>query len=1370
MLGAAGDRTKISGSRKDAETLMESSVKPTDANKFTIPNHGPDVEQLPTDLFQFNTSDSRAASEVIQPRKTGVLLTASPEQKAVWLQTELNHDPALFNRVAVIHRHGPFKRGIFEAAFSELLRRHESLRTSLIMNGNELTQVVHPAFQARFALVDLSRLPAAEREAHALRLVRQIAAAPLDLSNSPLMRGRVVCISKNEFRIVLVIHRIVADHVSIERVLVPELAAIYSALSAGKPNPLPEPALQYVDYSAWRVARRNSPVVIRQLQYWKDQLGGDLPVLNLPADHPRHPQTSSRVAAERFRLSFELAESLRAFSRAHQVKLSVTLLTAFKVLLFRYTGQRDLIVGTPVDARRRPELENVIGCFADNLPIRTNASANSSFSEYVQEVARASSEALAAADVPFTRIVEAVNPRRSEDRHPVFQAFFSLTRTAETPIEGWTVHEVDTVADSARFDIHLQMTDTGDGILGRLLYNPDLFNAIRIERMARHFQVILKSTLEEPNAAIGLLPLLTEEELNELNGPGGWNDTDLPFPQVRLHELIESQAGKTPDAEAAVLEDVSWTYRQLMDRSDAICAGLRRAGITRGSLVAVVMHRSLDLLASLLAILKAGAAYLPLDPAAPKARLALCMEDANPEAILTESALTEIPESQAPVLFLEQLDIEMRDDLGPPEPGSNDDLAYVIHTSGTTGRPKGVEISHRSIVNELTSMQIEPGFSSHDRMLALATISFDIAGLEFFLPLISGGSVVIVKRAVAYDPWSLAQAIKTSHCTVVEATPPTWLSLLASGWPGAGRPIKGLCGGEPMPHDLADRLLARGVELWNVYGPTETTVWATAYRVTDPSSICIGRPCFNYTLHVLDAQKQLLPVGIPGRLYIGGVGLARGYRALPQATIERFTYVESVGARLYDTGDLGVRRPDGNVECLGRVDGQVKVRGYRLELEAIEAAVRRHPHVAAAAARVWPDATGSNRLSVYVVGKAGPPPDAVELRNFLKIDHLEYMIPSDVIALETLPLSLTGKVDRAKLPPPEKTIGATEAAQPHSLVEKKLAAIWSELLKVETVGMDENFFDLGGHSLLVVALHQRIHAALGHKIPMSSLFQSPVLRQQAALIEAAGQAPAAGLIPLQPKGTRPVLFWVHPPPMIGYLSDALGADQPLLGIELTEFDLKELGDDASMESIAERHVRTIQRYQPEGPYYLGGLCTGGIVAFEAACQLRAAGHEVPLLILLDAQHPASRHRVDSPAVEFNKACFYLKKAFRETKSEEHAKPRELTLRFLARVRQIWSPATAQEEVIPGDRLSDAAIRRYRPQPYDGNVLLVQPKDRPNLVDHSPGWKMNIRGQFLNADVDGHHDDVLTPKNVGGLAALISSVLADFQAVPAINSN
>ena len=1345
---------------------MGSSVEPTDANELARSNYRPDAAQLPSGLFQFNTGEVGNARDTIRPRKAGSSLPASPEQRAIWLNSELNRDPLLFNQTVVIDRRGDFDRSVFGATIAEFLRRHESWRTSFLMNAGELVQVVHPAFEVRLPLVDLSGLPAAEREAHALRFARQDAATPFDLGRPPLVHGRAIRISTNEHRVFLTVHRIIADRVSIERVLMPELAALYDAFSAGKPSPLAEPALQYGDYSAWRAARRTSPALARQLEYWKKQLSGDLPVLNLPADRGRRPQAGNLTAMECFRLSPQLVESLRNFSRKHRARFSTILLTAFKVLLFRYTGQEDLIVGTPADARRRPELDVVVGCFLDSVPIRTRASAESHFSEYVLEVGRALVGAQEAADVSFTQIVEAVNPPRSDDRHPLFQVFFSLAQSTEPSPEGWVLSEMDTAIESARFDLHLELTELRDEIAGRLFYNPDLFDEARIGRMAKHFQVILSSILEKSDTAIGMLPLLTEEELAEMNGPGGWNDTARPFPQVRLHELIEAQAERTPDAEAAAFEDENWTYRQLMERADAICAGLRRAGITRGSLVAVLMNRSLDLLASLLAILKAGGAYLPLDPKAPPARLALCMEDANPVAILTESSVEELPDSPALVLFLGQLNTESPRDLAPPERASIDDLAYVIHTSGTTGRPKGVEISHKSIVNELTSMQVAPGFSAHDRMLALATISFDIAGLELFLPLIAGGTVVIVKRDVAYDPWSLAQAIRKSQCTVIEATPPTWLALLSSGWSGAGRPIKGLCGGEPMPRDLAERLLTRGLDLWNVYGPTETTVWGTAYRVTDPASICVGKPCFNYTTYVLDAQKQLLPVGVPGRLYIGGVGLARGYRALPRATAERFTYVESVGERLYDTGDLAVRRPDGNLACLGRVDGQVKVRGYRLELEAVEAAVRRHPQVAAAAARVWPDATGSNRLSVYVVGKDGPPPDAVQLRGFLKIDQPEYMIPSDVVALDALPLSLTGKVDRSKLAPPGTAIGASESAKPRTPLEKRLAAIWSDLLRVKTVGMDENFFGLGGHSLLVVTLHQRIHAAFGHRIPIASLFQSPTLRQQTVLVEAAGHSPTAGLIPLQPKGTRPALFWLHPPPLVSNLSEALGDEQPLLGVELTEADLKELGDKASMESIAERHVRTIQKYQPEGPYYLGGLCTGGIVAFETAAQLRAAGYEVPLLILLDAQHPAFHHRIDSPAVELSKICFYLKKAFRETSMEDHATPKELTLRFLSRVRQIWSlTTTAQEEVIPGDRLSDAAIRWYRPAPYNGNVLLLQPKDRPTRVDHHPEWQMAVTGRLLHADVDGHHDDVMNHKNVGSLAATISSVLAEFQPAP-----
>lgn len=549
----------------------------------------------------------------------------------------------------------------------------------------------------------------------------------------------------------------------------------------------------------------------------------------------------------------------------------------------------------------------------------------------------------------------------------------------------------------------------------------------------------------------------------------------------------------------------------------------------------------------------------------------------------------------------------------------------MIHTSGTTGRPKAVEISHASLVNLLCSMRTEPGFGPSDTMLAVTTISFDIAALELFLPLVSGGCVAIASRETTRDPHLLAAAIERSPCTVMQATPATWRILLSSGWHPPVRPFQILCGGEPMPRDLAERVLTPGTTLWNLYGPTETTIWSTVDRQPWCRDRPIGRPIANTTAYILDSSRQHVPVGIAGHLYLGGAGLARGYRGQPQLTSERFVDLHHAGlGRLYNTGDVARRRADGTIECLGRVDNQVKVRGYRIELEAVESAALRHPQVAGAAAGTWPDSTGGARLSLYLVGRNGPPPDAGTMWQFLQADQPEYVIASDIVGLLSIPLTSNGKIDRAALPAiqPAAAVAATEDFSP---TELRLAAIWSEVLKVGAVGPHDDFFHLGGHSLLVSRLQQRIAASFGFRVAMAALFHTPIFRQQAALLEATADenAPVSGLISLQPEGKRANLFWMHPPPEMRAMASALGEDRPLLGLALTQQDIDKLGPNPDMRSIAACHVRAILQMQTIGPYHIGGYCAGGIVAFEAAAQMRAAGHEVSLLIMVDSQNPGS---------------------------------------------------------------------------------------------------------------------------------------------------
>ena len=1327
-----------------------------------------DLSEAKQRLLAQRLSGRRFASvddEQVRPRAQGARIPISAEQHRIWLHASSSPEMPLYNEAITIHRRGSFDRDVLNAAFREILRRHEAWRTSFALVEEELVQVVHPTPAVDLPFTDLSSLPEGERQAEAFRLATADALLALPLDGPALFRARVVRMAPDEHRIFLTLHHIIFDGVSIYHILMPELATIYAALAAGQPVPYAEPELQYGDYAIWRQWHAASHTVKRHLSYWKQQLSGELPVLNLPVDHARPAQISYRGSMVCFELSAELIAALRSVSKAHGVTLYMILLAAFKTLLFRYSGQQDIIVGGATDARMRPELESLMGYFLNTFAVRTRPSAQKPFAEYLLEVRDTVLGALSAADVPFDQVVQAVQQKRDSRYHPIFQVFFSIEPPVEPFMEGWDLTQMDVTVGSSKFDLYLELDERPDHMAARFMYNADLFEATTIRRMSEHWTVVLEGVCQSPDRSLGTLPLLTETELKEITGPGGWNDTHRAFPSGTLHRFIEAQARQTPDAIAAVSGDEEWTYAELMARVNNLAIAVQASGAGRGSIVAVLLTRSLDLLAGMIAVLWAGATYLPLDPETPTARLALCLQDAESTVILTERRLEGVvPATEIPVLFTEDVRPQTGPVLTPESEPDADDLAYVIYTSGSTGRPKAVEITHASVLNLLSSISTEPGFSSRDTLLAVTTVSFDIAALELFLPLITGGRLVIASRETAQDPSLLSAAIESSGCTVMQATPATWRALLASGWTGANRlmPLRALCGGEPLPRDLAERLLAAPVELWNMYGPTETTIWSTLYRVKHGTGpVSIGKPIGNTTAYLLDAHQQHLPAGVPGDLYLGGTGLARGYRGLPELTGERFVFPEATGGtRVYHTGDLALRREDGTIECLGRTDNQVKVRGFRIELEGVEAAVSRHPGVEAAAARVWPDPAGGMRLSVYVVGRGGPPPDLSAVRKFLEREVPDYMIPSDVVAVEAIPLTPNGKTDRALLPPPTPPGEVAQVSgEPSTERERRLATVWAELLRVEAVGIHDNFFNLGGHSLLVATLQQRIGAVFGRRLSMASLFHAPTVQQQAALLEVqlADAAPISGLLALQPHGTGPALFWLHPPPEIQNLAAAMGANRRVFGLALTETDLQSMNGQPEISSIAKRHVETILRTQPKGPYVLGGFCTGGIVAFETAAQLRARGHEVALLVLLDAQNPVFYRRVNSFAVELSKIRFYLRQKYRGVPSNK-----TLRQRVLFRLRKIWSVQFATTEMAASDRLTDIAAYRYTPPDYAGDVLLLRPVDRPSRVNFLPGWQGSVSGRLIAKDVAGHHEDLFDPAMVQGVAREIVSHLVELE--------
>jgi amino acid adenylation domain-containing protein len=1318
----------------------------------------------------------QTGAEQIHPRPVGATVPLSAEQRRVWFHASQQPDLAIYNEPFTIRRYGSFDLAVLEASFNEILRRHEVWRTSFTTDGQE---IIHNHVSVTLPLRDLRDMPVADREAAALRIATEDAATPIPLHTVPLFRARVVRMKDDEHRLYLTFHHIIFDGVSVSRVFMPELAAIYEAFERGNPSPLPPPALQYGDYAVWRERHANSSALKKHLAYWVEQLSGELPGLRLPQDRPRPAIASHHGSMECFDVPNELVERLRRLSREQGVTLYMTLLAAFKVLLFRYSGQNDLIIGSAADARRRPELESVMGYLLDTFAIRTRPLAELRFTDYLAQTRDAVLGGLAAAEVPFDRVVQEVNPKRDSRQHPIFQAFFSIRPPMPEFAAGWNLTQMDVTVGTSKFILHLELGERPDYLEARFLYSTDIWDAATIKRMAAHWVVLLESVCQNPDSSLGSLAILTSAENAALLAPGGWNDTERALPQATLSALFERQVRETPHTVAATFGNESWTYEELNSRANVLAALLRTAGVMRGSIVAIMLDRSLDLLAGLLAVLKTGAAYLPIDIRMPRERIALCLADAKPSAILTQHSLeSKVPPSDSAIVLADASHandssgaINVAASERAPDAANLEDTAYLIYTSGTTGKPKAVEISQWSLVNLLTSMQTAPGFGSNDVFLAVTPISFDIAALELFLPIICGGTVAIASREETEDPQLLASAINRSGCSVMQATPATWRALLLSGWSSARRSSAGnssralrvLCGGEAMPRELANRLLATGAELWNMYGPTETTIWSLIHRVPEESqnetgTVSVGRPIANTQAYILDERRQLAPVGVQGELFLGGAGLAKGYRGQAKQTAERFVKVAAVGgARLYRTGDVAIQRRDGTIEVLGRNDNQVKVRGHRVELEAVEAEVLRHPRIAAAAARAWPEATGELRLSVYVVGKDAQTPNLAELRTFLANSLPDYMIPSDVVALPALPLTAHGKVDRARLPAP--TAGEKRSAQTNlqSSEEIRIAAIWEELLGKKHIGLDDDFFDLGGHSLLVAALQQRIAAEFGRSISIAELFQASTVRQQAELTlrgSSGNSALPPGVIALQPNGTRSNIFWVHILSLD--LAKAIGDDQPLLFVTLTSEDFPSLGETPDLQSIAACLVHKILVTQPKGPYTIGGLCLGGILAYEIAFQLRAAGHDVALLVLVDPPNPSYTEPYNWLRRAVNYLPYVVQRATR-------LGPRISFLYFRGHVvkhfERVFRTKAHEKETRIGQKTIEAAAVRYQPKPYYGKVLLLLASERPPHVNFLPGWQAVVPTSLHTHYVNAHHRDLLKGPNARGVAEAIALHLA-----------
>ncbi|HEX7333474.1 MAG TPA: amino acid adenylation domain-containing protein [Pyrinomonadaceae bacterium] len=1040
-------------------------------------------------------------------------------QQRLWFLHQLEPASAVYNMPAAVRLNGSLNIAALEATLTEIVRRHESLRTTFAYADEQPCQVIRDVESWSLPVIDVSALAESERGAEVERLAEEEARRSFDLQAGPLLRTTLVQIADQEHVLLWTMHHIISDGWSMG-VVIREVAAIYEAFVRGAASPLPELPIQYADYAVWQRETLNSDVVERQLAYWRKQLGGELPVLELPTDHVRPAVQTFRGAVEQVSLSRELSDGLRTVSKRTGATLYMVLLAAFNVLLSRYTGQEEIIVGSPIAGRNRVETEGLIGFFVNTLVFRSEVRGEESFAEVVKRVREVVLEGHTHQDVPFEKLVEELKPKRDFSRSPLFQIAFMFQSAGEKELasSGLSLSMLQSHAGASKFDVTLSLVDDGQELNGTLEYNTDLYDATTIERLAANFKTLLKGVVVNHTQRVSELPVLTAIE--ETRVVTEWNQTLKAYDKEScIHQLFEAQVERTPESLALVFEDKRVTYAELNRRANQLAHHLQTLGVGAETLVGICVERSIEMVVGLLGILKAGGAYVPLDPSYPAQRLAMMLEDSGIKVLLTQQHLLKsLPPHEARVVCVDD-DLEAiarNSEENPSRNVTTRNLAYVIFTSGSTGRPKGVQIEHAAVVNFLTSMRDEPGLTSDDVLLAVTSLSFDIAGLELFLPLVVGAREVLVSREVASDGTQLRERL--NGITAMQATPATYRLLLNAGCDDLSG-VKILCGGEAFPRELANQLIEKGATVWNMYGPTESTIWSAVSRVeVKDGAVAIGRPITNTQIYLLDAQLRPVPIGVAGELFIGGDGLTRGYLNRPDLTAEKMVpspFDEKGGARLYRTGDLARFLPDGNIEFMSRIDHQVKVRGHRIELGEIEVALGQHGAVDVCVVMAREDVPGDRRLVAYIVpATTMPAPTVSELRSFLSDRLPEYMIPSNIVVLEAFPLTPNGKIDRRALPVPDGERPTLEApfVAPRSDLERGIASVWQEVLQVSKVGIHDNFFDLGGHSLMLVQIHGKLRAQLQRDLSVVEMFRYPTVNALAKHLGQPAQTTSANQV------------------------------------------------------------------------------------------------------------------------------------------------------------------------------------------------------------------------------------------------------------------
>lgn len=1059
------------------------------------------------------SSTDTAPVHIIPRREDHRTVPLSFAQQRLWFLDQLMPKNPVYNLSLAMRYKTLLNVAVLEKSINEIVRRHESLRTTFIKQGDQPVQQIAPNLTISLPIIDLRKLSLAEREAEAVRLSTEEARRSFDLARGPLLRTTLLRLGEADFVFLLTMHHIVSDGWSLQ-VFAREFSALYSAFTAGKPSPLAELPIQYPDFALWQRESLQGEVLDRQLDYWKRQLA-DLPVLQLPTDRPRPPVAYFHGDQHNTELSPKLLAGLKRLSTQSGATLFMVLLAAFTVLLHRYSSQDDILVGIPIAGRNRPELENLIGFFVNTLVLRADISGNPTFRELLKQVREATLADFANAEVPFEKLVEELQPARDLSRNPLCQVAFQLFNASNEgqQVGASSADSLPIKRGTAVFDLVLSMWEDGERLAGYYEFNTDLFDTATISRMSGHYQTLLESIVADPDSRLSRLGLLTEHEWQQCIET--WNDTAAPFTQdTCIHNLVESQALKRPNAPAVIFEGEVLTYKELNQRANQLAHYLQSLGVGPDMLVGISLPRSHEMVVGLLGVLKAGGAFVPLDPTYPRDRLAFMMADAQVSVLLTQQSLTnQLPEYDSATVCLDRdWDVIARhNDENPLSNVTARNLAYVIYTSGSTGQPKGVQVEHQGLINVARSQTDIFGLDAGYRVLQFSSLNFDASIFEMMMAFYNGSALCLGTREALLPGPALIQLLRENRVSIV-TLPPSVLALLPH------QPLPDLrtvtVAGEACPADLVAGW-APGRRFFNLYGPTEDTIWTTFMECTSADrKPPIGRPVANTQVYVLDRHLNPTPVGVPGELYISGVGLARGYLQRPSMTAEKFLpnpFSSQPGERMYRTGDLVRYLPEGELDFLGRIDQQVKLRGFRIELGEIEAALNQYAGVRESLVVLQEDERGEKRLVAYVLADQDTDLSSEKLRRFLRQQLPEYMIPSAVMILAAWPLSPNGKLDHRALPKPESVFQPRRATfvPPRTSLQRTIAEVWQALLPVKEVGMHDNFFDLGGHSLLLAQVHSRLRELLPGEVSMLDLFRFPTVGSLAQYLSAEQAAPSS---------------------------------------------------------------------------------------------------------------------------------------------------------------------------------------------------------------------------------------------------------------------